>query len=226
MWVGSTESRYAEVSRRAMLKGLGVAAAAGALAGCSNKDDQVFVSSPTDSSIDPATSTPPAPEALGTSGAAPVPAAATGAPLAATARLTVEFTFATTGEGGRGPARNPYIAVWVENAGEELVHTLAIWHMQQNERWLHELKRWYTVSGGFEVNTGPTRVPGSYTVEWDGTGRAGRVTSGGYFICIEAAREHGPYELIREPIELGASPMRKTLAPSNELTAAAVSYTV
>lgn len=226
MWVGSTESRYAEVSRRAMLKGLGVAAAAGALAGCSNKDDQVFVSSPTDSSIDTATSTPPAPEGPGTSAAAPVPAGATGAPLAATARLTVEFTFATTGEGGRGPARNPYIAVWVENAGEELVHTLAIWHMQQNERWLHELKRWYTVSGGFEVNTGPTRVPGSYTVEWDGTGRDGRVTSGGYFICIEAAREHGPYELIREPIELGASPMRKTLAPSNELTAAAVSYTV
>lgn len=215
--VGSTQSRYAEVSRRALLKGLGLVTATGTLASCSNGDSQVFVSS-----------TPATSEA--TTGAAssggPGPAAS-GPPLPASASLKVDFTFAAGGDGGGGPARNPYIAVWIESTGEEMVGTLAIWHAQQNERWLHELKRWYTVSGGFEVNTGPTRVPGTYSVQWNGVGREGsRVPSGQYFICIEAAREHGPYELIREPLTLGTAAVSKQLAPQGELTAAAVSYRV
>ena len=87
--------------------------------------------------------------------------------------------------------------------------------------------RWYTVSGGFEVNTGPTRVPGTYSLQWDGVGREGaKVPSGQYYLCIEAAREHGPYELIREPVVLGAEAVSKQLTPQGELTAASVSYQV
>ncbi len=129
--------------------------------------------------------------------------------------------------GGPGPARNPYIAVWIEDTNEELVSTVSLWHLQQNERWLGELKRWYTVSGGYETNTSATKVAGSYTVKWDGVGREGtRVAAGDYFVCIEAAREHGPYGLIREPITLGTQPLQKTLTAVEELTAASVTYTV
>ena len=54
--------------------------------------------------------------------------------------------------------------MWIESTGEEMVSTLAIWHMQQNERWLHELKRWYTVSGGYETNTSATKVATNATM--------------------------------------------------------------
>jgi hypothetical protein len=45
-------------------------------------------------------------------------------------------------------------------------------------------------------------------------------------VCIEAAREHGPYELIRESITLGTRPMQKSLADKGELTAASVAFSV
>lgn len=220
--MGSSQSRFVLVSRRALLKGLGVAATAGAVGACSGGDSQVFVSS---SDVVAGTDVQPSPEAsAGTSGNAT--GAANGAPLPASAKLTVAFTFAVGGDQG-GPARNPYVAVWIEDDGEEMVSTLAVWHLQQDERWLHELKRWYQVSGGYEVNTGPTRVAGDYSLVWDGTGReGGKVPSGQYFVCIEAAREHGPYELIRQPVTLGASAVTKDLEPNQELTKASVSYTV
>lgn len=202
-----------------MLRGWGLVTVAGALASCSNGDSQVFVSSSPSSTVETS-------DVASATGSTPGPAAS-GPPLPASAVLKVDFTFAAAAGGGRGPARNPYIAVWIESTGEEMVSTLAIWHMQQNERWLHELKRWYTVSGGFEVNTGPTRVPGTYSLQWDGVGREGaKVPSGNYYLCIEAAREHGPYELIREPVVLGAEAVSKQLTPQGELTAASVSYQV
>lgn len=202
-----------------MLKGLTAAAAAGVVGACSSSDAQVFVT--------------PEPAAT-TAGGATIPAGATvggaggGAPLPDSAAMTITFTFtAGADSAGPGPARNPYIAVWIEDANEELVSTVSLWHMQQNERWLGELKRWYTVSGGYETNTGATRVAGSYTVRWDGKGRDGtKVRAGTYFVCIEGAREHGPYELIREPMTLGTDPVERAMKPTEELTAASAKYTV
>jgi len=219
--VGSSQSRFVLLSRRVLLKGLGVAATAGAVGACSGgRDSQVFVSSSAIAAVtEPTEASPGASES-----AAPV---ANGAPIPASAKMTISFTFAMGGDQGGGPARNPYVAVWIEDTGEEMVNTLAVWHLQQNERWLHELKRWYTVSGGYEVNTGPTRVAGDYTVIWDGTGReGGKVSEGRYFVCIEAAREHGPYELIREPVTIGTTAVTKDLLPSGELTKASLSYAV
>ncbi|MEZ5256334.1 MAG: DUF2271 domain-containing protein [Ilumatobacteraceae bacterium] len=68
---------------------------------------------------------------------------------------------------------------------------------------------------------------GDYSVSWNGTSYDGTlVPQGTYYLCIEAAREHGPYELIREPITVGAEGFSQTFAPVNELTAVAVTYTV
>ena len=70
-------------------------------------------------------------------------------------------------------------------------------------------------------------MPGAYSVVWDGSLVAGgRATEGDYFVCIEAAREHGPYELIREQMTLGAAATSATFPDNGELSAASAAYTV
>lgn len=209
-------SRFATVSRRAILAALALGGG-GALAGCSDGDRAALgatqgqggaAASATDSTA---------------GGSRPV---AEGA-VPAGAAMEIRFAFAVGDQGG-GPARNPYIAVWIETPAEEPVATISVWHLQENERWLGELKRWYTVAGGGDQSvSGATRVPGEYAVQWDCTDSAGsRVAAGEYFVCIEGAREHGPYELIREPLTLGNSPADKVFQASGELTAASAAYTV
>ena len=73
-------------------------------------------------------------------------------------------------------------------------------------RWL-ALNRSRIPAGGADriatVSTA-TRVPGTYSFARDGTNdHETPVTLGNYFVCIEAARarEHGPYQLIREACE-------------------------
>jgi hypothetical protein len=64
-------------------------------------------------------------------------------------------------------------------------------------------------------------------VAWDGRDANGAgVSQGTYFVCIEAAREHGPYELIRQEITLGATAFESKLADNGELTAATVKFVV
>ena len=72
-----------------------------------------------------------------------------------------------------------------------------------------------------------TRQPGSYRVEWDGsTLQGGRATAGTFQLFIEAAREHGPYEMVQQEVSLGAKAVTFTLTPSGELTQASAEYTV
>ena len=147
----------------------------------------------------------------------------------------IDFTYAIADAGGP-PPRNPYIAVWVENADGELVKTISLWLKAGKERYLDHMTRWYAaevamqdggVDEGLDAVTGATRVAGSYTVAWDGTGADGApVAQGDYFICIEAAREHGPYELIREAFTLGAAGFEQALADNGELSAAKITLTV
>ncbi len=222
--IGEQEtSRYLVVSRRAMLAGLALAAGGGWVAGCSDGDQRVFATdagaSTTEAQTAPEGQTGNQAENQGGNQAGAVPDSAA---------LQIGFTFAAAGGGGRGPARNPYIAVWIETPAEELVTTIALWHRQREERWLGELKRWYAVADGQgESVSSATRVPGEYTLEWDCTDASGtRVAAGEYVVCIEAAREHGPYELIRESVTLGATAADQTFEPVGELTAASVTYTV
>lgn len=207
-------SRYLAVSRRAVLAALALGAG-GALAGCSNGDEQAL-----------GTGTGTEPAGAGAAAADPQRPAASGA-LPDGASMAIRFTFAVGAE-GRGPVRNPYIAVWIETPSEEMVSTIAVWHLQQNERWLGELRRWYAMAGGQGASvSAATRVPGEYTLEWDCTDPTGaKVAAGEYYVCIEAAREHGPYELIREPMSLGSDPVDKAFQPAGELTAASGAYAV
>ncbi len=43
-------------------------------------------------------------------------------------------------------------------------------------------------------------------------------------MCIESAREHGPYSLIREQVSVASAAFRKNLTPDGDIEAARVSY--
>ena len=147
--------------------------------------------------------------------------------------MTIAFTFSPTG-GGR--ILNPYVAVWIEDASGALLRTVGLWVKADKTKYLSDLRRWYSLDrariakGGADTIasvSSATKVAGAYSVVWDAKNDTGAlVAPGTYFVCIEAAREKGPYELIREQVTLGASPLTKALADSGELTGASVAFTV
>jgi hypothetical protein len=149
---------------------------------------------------------------------APVAAPASGT-FPAGGQLVVDFTFAVTQPGRQ--IRNPYVAVWVEDPAGKLVQTIGLWYMQgqKGQKWLSDLRGWYSASNGrMPVTTGATRVPGAYSVAWNGTGSDGKpVPAGNYVLFVEAAREHGPYEITSAPITIGAAGFTVPLADNGEL---------
>ncbi len=127
-----------------------------------------------------------------------------------------------------GRYRNPYVAVWLEDANGEAIRTLALWvQVGKGQRWIPELTRWYRdeqkrkgLIGGDLVTTAssPTRLPGTYNLVWDGLNDKGEpMAQGDYYVCVEHAREHGPYYLIRELVSIGDSPFAATLTGGSEL---------
>ncbi|GGO31766.1 DUF2271 domain-containing protein [Deinococcus humi] len=154
-----------------------------------------------------------------------VGAATTGKPWATSMELDVNFTVATQ---ATGRVKRPYVAIWIEDETGNTMRNLTVWVQQNrlNPRWLAELRRW-TRQNSSLVSTvsSATRNPGSYAVKWDGKTDAGKLSEqGDYYVCIETAREHGPYSLVREKVTLGASAFKKTLDTDNDIEAASVAY--
>jgi len=211
------EVRYAEVSRRAFLKQASSLAAFVFLTSCSTDAANLIT---TTSSTTRGTGAAAAPAVT-----APTTSAAGGA-LPPDGELVVRFTYQADSAGGR--ARNPYIAVWVEDDAGELVDTLALWYLQSRKgsQWLPDLIRWSSVDGSattVSAVSGATRRPGDHSLAWDGTDITGsRAPQGEYFICIESAREHGPYSLIREALTLSGHAFTTALAADGELVNASV----
>lgn len=151
-------------------------------------------------------------------------ARAQGKPWPAGMELRVSFTYEGTGLRYRAP----YVAVYVEDERGNLVRTLALFLMPgKGERWWNELRRYFSLGDLQAMRTlsGPTRPPGRYTVAWDGRDERGRtVVQGGYYLCVEYAREHGPYELFREKVEVGETPFQKTYPLRGELKEVRLDY--
>jgi hypothetical protein len=128
--------------------------------------------------------------------------------------------------------RRPYIAVWIEDADHFPVRTLALW--TQNPRWLPDLKLWYrddqmrSMAEGTDISrtvSAATRPPGSYTLKWDGKDNEGKlVKAGKYTICIEAAREHGGYDLQQRELDFNGKPQQASLPVAKELGASTLDY--
>lgn len=129
-------------------------------------------------------------------------------------------------EGGGFRYRNPYLAVFVEDESGRLVRTLGLFLMGgKGQRWWPDLRRYYAQGADMATLAGPTRPPGRYAFRWDGKDEKGRpVGQGTYYLVVEYAREHGPYELFREALSLGEAPFKKTFARDGEVKEVAVDY--
>jgi len=138
-------------------------------------------------------------------------------------------------DGGRR-YRRPYVAVWVEDDEGYPVKTLALWVQRTGKgpRWIPDLKRWYNTDRLRQINeetdlvktmSEPTRKPGEYKLVWDGTDHAGKVVPPGeYTVAIEAAREHGTYQIIRKKLKLDREAVREPLPGNKEIKSASLHY--
>lgn len=126
----------------------------------------------------------------------------------------------------------PFVAIWVEDSKGEPVRNISVWY--NRERWLPELRSWNRLYGqtfhaeGNSLKTtvsSATRSPGKYTMQWDGKDDKGQtVKAGTYTIVIEAAREHGTYQLMKQEIEIKKKPAPQTfnLTGNVEIASASV----
>jgi len=131
----------------------------------------------------------------------------------------------------------PYVAVWLENADNFPVRTAVLWIQttQPGPRWHRDLLRWFKndrvrkladEKNLIGVISGATRGPGEYKAVFDGRDDSGKpLKPGKYTLYIEAAREHGTYQLIRHPLQLSAEPIAEARLKSNvEIKSASVEY--
>ena len=145
----------------------------------------------------------------------------------------IDVTIAQAG-GGRG--RRPYVAIWIETPAGESLRTLSLWVQRtgRGSRWIPDLRRWYRndrtrqASGGTDliaIASSATRSAGKYTVTWDGRSDAGTlVEQGQYFVCVESAREHGTYQLIRQDFSFGSRAFQNELPGNPEIAAVTIRY--
>lgn len=137
-------------------------------------------------------------------------------------------------DGGR--YQRPYVAVWVEDKDGFPVRTLSLWLLQSQKgrKWLPDLKRWSKsdrMRGLVDATdlastiSAATRQPGQYSVTWDGLDDAKKPAKAGeYTLYIEAAREHGTYQLIQQKIAVGGATSKTDLKGNIEIKSASVEY--
>jgi hypothetical protein len=112
------------------------------------------------------------------------------------------------------------------------VRTLAV--LYEKARWLNELRAWYrddrlrALSEGTEILnsvTSATRSPGKYSFKWDGQDNSGKlVKAGKYTVLVEAAREHGGYNLVRKQMNFDGEPAEMQVPADGELGVVAFDY--
>lgn len=156
------------------------------------------------------------------------------APAAASPwELRVDFEIRRA-EGGR--YQRPYVAAWIEDKDGFPVRTLLLWILksEKGQRWIPDLKRWHhgdqvrRLAEDKDLTTtisGATRNPGRYSVVWDGRDDHGAILpAGGYTFYLEAAREHGTYQLMKHPFVVGGDPFQAELKGNEEIQGATLEY--
>lgn len=150
--------------------------------------------------------------------------------------MTMEVTINRPGSTGRG-YRRPYVAAWFADKDGFPVRTLLLWVQSTGPgpRWIPDLRQWYRDDrlrrivddqDLVDAVSSPTRSVGTYKVSWDGNDDLGQpLPPGEYTLLVEAAREHGTYQLIREKLTLGTTPFRKEIAGNVEIKSVVVSFT-
>jgi FAD:protein FMN transferase len=156
--------------------------------------------------------------------AAPAAAAPTGWDPSLELTVTVELAqFARN-------VHRPYLAIWVEDEGMKPVRTVALWY--DKDRYLVEMKAWYRAAEAFgqagnfaHSIAAATRPPGKYTFNWNGKDDSGKLLPAGkYTVYIEAAREHGTYQLMHEEMDFNGTPAKVDLKGNVEIAGASLDY--
>jgi len=149
------------------------------------------------------------------------------AALPSSMELAVDFSIVAS-SGGR--YNRPYVAVWLEDAQGLPIRTLSVWaDTGRGRRYLEHLTRWFQdTSGGSDLLStvsSPTRNPGSYSLVWDGKNdKKAALPQGDYYFCLELAREHGPYTLVREKISVTDKGFAKKLVGGQDIGGIALDY--
>lgn len=175
---------------------------------------------PAGTTLAPVPAATTAPAGAATPAAAAAKAAAGGAFNAAN-EMAISFSFVADAAAG-GRFHNPYVAVWIEDAAGAAVRSISLnYQIGRGDKWLPTVTRWFRTAkptAAVETISSATKVPGAYKLAWDGMNdKKQPVALGDYFICIEAAREKGPYQIVREQVSVGAAPFAKPLAAKGEL---------
>jgi hypothetical protein len=129
-------------------------------------------------------------------------------------------------------AKRPYLAAWIEDEDNFPVRTLALWFAKP--KWLPDLKSW-SHSDRFRALTdatdiarsvsSATRSPGRYSLKWDGRDDHGQlVRPGRYTVVIEAAREHGTHQVMRQEMDFSGTPQKIELKDNVEISSASLDY--
>ncbi|MEY4385038.1 MAG: hypothetical protein RLY20_321, partial [Verrucomicrobiota bacterium] len=163
---------------------------------------------------------------LGTDKSAPAPSKP--GDWDASTELTVSLELARPA--GRAP--RPFVAVWIEDKDKFPVRTLALWY--RGDRWLPDMRSWYqgdqlrSMAEGTNIVasvSSATRSPGKYTLKWDGKDSGGHpVKAGKYTVLIEAAREHGTHQLLKQELDFSGKPQHFDLSTNVEISAASLDY--
>lgn len=151
------------------------------------------------------------------------------------ARMLLDVTINKPSNSGRG-YRRPYVAAWLTDKEGFPVRTILLWVQQdaKGRRWVPDLRKWNAddrvraiVDDKDLVDSvsGPTRSAGTHKVGWDGFDDNGEpLPPGTYTLHIEAAREHGTYQIIREKLELGDKKFELDLKGNEEIKSVRVKY--
>lgn len=126
----------------------------------------------------------------------------------------------------------PYVAVWVEDENGRPVKTIALWFNKLN--FLHELNTWYGdellyrtdgARGLVSSISSATRPAGQYTLRWNGRDDEGKlVKPGKYKVFVEASREHGTRQLLRQEMDFNGTPKRVEFPGGIEIASAYFDY--
>lgn len=133
---------------------------------------------------------------------------------------------------GVSPYHRPYVAVWLETSKRQGVVTLALWREQSD--WLKDLRQWWRKLGrkGYssglyyrekydskttflesaeelDGRTGATRKPGVHTLVFNSKDFPETLPSGEYYLSVEASREEGGRDFIRQKIQWGSSEVQR-----------------
>jgi thiamine biosynthesis lipoprotein len=141
--------------------------------------------------------------------------------------ITIELSLI---EGYR--VHRPYVVVWIENENHAPVRTIALWFAKY--KYLNELRSWSREESTRSLSedthvinsvSSATRPPGKYTFRWDGKDDFGNlVKAGKYNVMIEAAREHGSYQLMHQEMDFNGSPKQFQLPGDVEIASATLDY--